>query len=288
MSDNPNHDDVTGVDTTGHEWDGIKELNNPLPRWWLWCFYITIVWGIGYSIAYPAWPMVQGATAGLLGYSTRAEVAADIAEVDAQNAAVSERLASADLSTLAQTDPAHLFGVAGGAAVFRANCSQCHGAGAAGAVGYPNLLDDAWLWGGSLEAIEYTVRHGIRNEADYDARWSEMPAFDEVLTEEEITSTAEYVLSLSGTDHDATLAKAGGEIFAAECSSCHGDGGMGDPELGAPNLSDAIWLYGGSRETVMQTIKYARFGVMPPWGERLSDAEVKAVTLYVHQLGGGE
>ncbi len=288
MSDNLNHDDVTGVDTTGHEWDGIRELNNPLPRWWLWCFYITIIWGIGYSVAYPAWPMIEGATAGALGYSTRAEVAADIAAVDARNAEVSERLASADLSTLAVTDPTHQFGVAGGAAVFRANCSQCHGAGAAGAVGYPNLLDDAWLWGGSLEAIEYTVRHGIRNETDFDARWSEMPAFDEVLSEEEIAATAEYVVSLSGVDHDAALASAGAEIFALECSSCHGDNAMGDPELGAPNLADAIWLYGGSRDTVIETIKYARFGVMPPWGQRLSDAEVKAVTLYVHQLGGGE
>ena len=290
MSDNPHHDDVTGVDTTGHDWDGIKELNNPLPRWWLWTFYLTIVWGIAYSIAYPAWPMIKGATSGLLGYSTRAEVAADIAAVDAQNAAVSARLASADLATLSPTDPAHQFGVAGGAAVFRANCSQCHGSGAAGvqAAGYPNLLDDAWLWGGSLEAIEYTVRHGIRNEQDFDARWSEMPAYDEVLTEEEIVSTAEYVRSLSGLDHDATLAVAGGEIFEAECSACHGENGMGDPELGAPNLTDAIWLYGGDLDTVIETITNARFGVMPPWGQRLSEAEVKAVTLYVHQLGGGE
>jgi len=290
MSDDPNHDDVTGVETTGHDWDGIKELNNPLPRWWLWSFYITIVWGIGYSIAYPAWPLVQGATAGLLGYSTRAEVAADIAAVDAQNAAVSERLASADLTTLPQSDPAHQFGVAGGAAVFRANCSQCHGSGAAGvqAAGYPNLLDDAWLWGGSLEAIEYTVRHGIRNEQDFDARWSEMPAYEEVFTEDEIAATAEYVLSLSGNEHDAELATVGAEIFTGDCSSCHGDAGLGDPELGAPNLTDAIWLYGSSRDTIIETITYSRFGVMPSWGPRLSDAEVKAVTLYVHQLGGGE
>ena len=290
MSDNPHHDEVTGVDTTGHDWDGIKELNNPLPRWWLWCFYITIVWGILYTIAYPAWPLVQGATAGVLGYSTRAEVAEDIAAVDAQNAEVSERLASADLSTLATTDPAHQYGVAGGAAVFRANCSQCHGSGAAGvqAAGYPNLLDDAWLWGGSLEAIEYTVRHGIRNEQDFDARWSEMPAYEEVFTAEEIAATAEYVLSLSGGDHDAAAAAVGMEIFAGECSSCHGDAGMGDPDLGAPNLTDAIWLYGGSRDTIIETITYSRFGVMPAWGLRLSEAEIKAVTLYVHQLGGGE
>ena len=153
MSDAPNKDDVTGVDTTGHTWDGIAELNNPLPRWWLWCLYLTIIWGIGYSIAYPAWPMISGATEGLLGYSTRAEVAARISEVDERNAEVSARLAAADLTTLSQDDPAFHYGISGGAAVFRTNCSQCHGSGAAGAKGYPNLLDDDWLWGGDLTAI---------------------------------------------------------------------------------------------------------------------------------------
>lgn len=288
MSDQKEIDDFTGVDTTGHDWDGIKELNNPLPRWWLWCFYGTIIWGIGYSIAYPAWPMINSATSGLLGYSTRAEVAEDIAIVDAQNAEVSQVLASADLATLSRDDPAYQYGVLGGAAVFRANCSQCHGAGAAGALGYPNLLDDAWLWGGDLEAIEYTVRHGIRNEADPDARWSEMPAFGDILERDEIASTVEYVLSLSDQEHDSAMASEGAVLFEENCTSCHGAAAMGDPELGAPNLADAIWLYGGDREAITYTIVNARFGVMPPWGPRLSEDEIKAVTLYVHQLGGGE
>ena len=173
MSDDKHRDDLTGIETTGHEWDGIKELNNPLPRWWLWTFYLTIIWGIGYTIAYPAWPLVRGATQGVLGYSTRAEVAAEINRYERQNAAVSETLANADLTALSPGDPAYQFGVAGGAAVFRANCSQCHGAGAAGARGYPNLLDDDWLWGGDLEAIQATVAHGIRTDTDDDARWSE-------------------------------------------------------------------------------------------------------------------
>ena len=288
MADNTDKDDVTGIDTTGHDWDGIKELNNPLPRWWLWCFYACIVWGIGYTIAYPAWPMVNSATAGLLGYSTRAEVEEQIAIVDAQNAEVSQRLASADLTTLAPDDPAHRYGVAGGASVFLAHCSQCHGSGAAGAVGYPNLLDDDWLWGGDLEAIEYTVRHGIRNEADLDARWSEMPAFGEIFEDEEISATVEYVLSLSGQDHDATLAEQGAVLFQEQCTACHGEAAEGIRDLGAPRLSDAIWLYGGDRETITETITYSRFGVMPPWGQRLDEAEIKAVTLYLHQLGGGE
>ena len=288
MEDPKDHDEVTGVDTTGHEWDGIRELNNPLPRWWLWSFYATIVWGIAYTIAYPAWPLISSATGGVLGYSSRAEVAEDIARVDAQNAEVSATLASADLSTLSRDDPAYQYGVAGGGAVFRAHCSQCHGAGAAGAVGYPNLLDDAWLWGGDLEAIEYTVRHGIRNEADPDARYSEMPAFGDILERDEIAATVEYVLSLSGTEHDAALAGNGAVVFEENCASCHGEAGQGDRELGAPNLSDAIWLYGGSRDAITETIENARFGVMPPWSPRLEEDEIKAVTLYVHQLGGGE
>ncbi|MEO9826841.1 MAG: cytochrome-c oxidase, cbb3-type subunit III, partial [Paracoccaceae bacterium] len=197
-------------------------------------------------------------------------------------------LASADLNTLSRDDPAHQYGVAGGAAVFRANCSQCHGAGAAGAVGYPNLLDDAWLWGGSLDAIEYTVRHGIRNEADPDSRYSEMPAFGDILERDEITAAAEYVVSLSNAEHDAALAETGALVFEDNCASCHGEAALGDSELGAPNLSDAIWLYGGSREAITYTIENARFGVMPPWAPRLSEDEIKAVTLFVHQLGGGE
>jgi cytochrome c oxidase cbb3-type subunit 3 len=270
--------------------DGIKELNNPLPRWWLWCFYGTIVWGVAYTIAYPAWPMINSATTGLLGYSTRGEVVEQIAIIDAQNAEVSMRLASADLATLAPDDPAHRYGVAGGASVFLANCSQCHGSGAAGvqAGGYPNLLDDDWLWGGTLEDIEYTVRHGIRNEIDPDARWTEMPAFGDIFAGDEIAATVEYVLSISGQDHDATLAGQGTELFLDNCAACHGDAGEGMRELGAPNLTDAIWLYGGTRDTLTETITYSRFGVMPPWGQRLDEAEIKAVTLYLHQLGGGE
>ena len=288
MSDENTHDPVTGTETTGHDWDGIRELNSPLPRWWLWTFYATIVWGIGYCIAYPAWPLVERATVGVLGYSTRAEVAEQIAAVDAKNAEVSAQLASADLNSLTRDDPAFQYGVSGGGAIFRANCSQCHGSGAAGAIGYPNLLDDAWLWGGSLDAIEYSVRHGIRNETDPDARWSQMPAFEEIFSEEETVAAVEYVLSISGQDHDAALAKTGETLFLEQCASCHGEAGLGEPELGAPNLTDAIWLYGGSREAVTYTVENARFGVMPAWGPRLSEDEIKAVTLYVHQLGGGE
>ena len=284
----PDIDEATGVDTTGHEWDGIKELNSPLPRWWLWCFYITIIWGIAYTIAYPAWPMVSQATRGVLGYSQRAEVAAEIARYDEQNAELRTALAEVELASLGDNPDLLRFAVAGGAAVFRANCSQCHGSGAAGAVGYPNLLDDDWLWGGTIDQIAYSITHGIRNETDADAHYSEMPAFGELLEPEEIDGAVQYVLKLSGQDHDAALAAAGETVFADQCAACHGDGGLGDPSQGAPNLADAIWLYGGDPETLRETIEEARFGVMPAWGQRLSQAEVNAVAAYVHGLGGGE
>lgn len=281
-------DDITGVETTGHEWDGIRELNNPLPRWWLWTLYATIVWAIGYTIAYPAWPLIRGATSGVLGYSTRAEVADHIAEVQARNGPITARLASADLTALAEDAELNRFATAAGAAVFRTHCSQCHGSGAAGAVGYPNLLDDDWLWGGDIENIALTVRHGIRNETDPDARWSEMPAFGDILERDEIDALVAHVQNISGQDHDAALAETGAGLFLDNCAACHGDDGTGNRDLGAPNLADAIWLYGGDAASLNHTIVNARFGVMPAWGTRLSDAEVNAVAAYVHQLGGGE
>lgn len=281
-------DEETGVETTGHSWDGIEELNNPLPRWWLWCLYLTIIWGVGYVIAYPAWPMISGATEGVLGWSTRANVARDIEEHEAENAPLVQALLAADMNTLPQNADLNRYAVARGGAVFRAQCSQCHGSGAAGAKGYPNLLDNDWLWGGTMEQIGHTIAHGIRNETDGDARWSEMPAFGDIFAPDETAATVEYVLALSGSDHDAALAATGAGLFADNCSACHGDAGMGDADIGAPNLSDAIWLYGGDREAITYSIVNARFGVMPAWGQRLSDEDVRAVSAYVHGLGGGE
>jgi cytochrome c oxidase cbb3-type subunit 3 len=281
-------DNETGVETTGHEWDGIKELNNPLPRWWLWTFYLCIVWGVGYVIAYPAWPLINGATTGMLGYSTRGEVAAEITRFQDQNADLTSALAEVDMAALGDNEELNRFAVAAGGAVFRTNCSQCHGSGAAGAKGYPNLLDDDWLWGGTIEDIAYTVNHGIRNETDLDANWSEMPAFGDLLEKDEISQVVQYVMSLSTPEHDATMAEAGAVIFDEQCSACHGVDGEGDYSLGAPNLGDAIWLYGGDAETLTDTVTYSRFGVMPAWGQRLSQSDVNAVAAYVHQLGGGE
>jgi cytochrome c oxidase cbb3-type subunit III len=280
------------VETTGHSWDGIEEYNNPLPRWWVWVFYATIVWGIGYTVAYPAWPLITGATPGLLGASTRADVEVEIAAVDKANAAIKDKLVAADLTAIGADPELAGYAERAGAAVFRTNCAQCHGSGAAGfeGKGYPNLLDDDWLWGGTMEDIHLTVTHGIRNTTDADARYSEMPKFgtDGILDETQIAQVAEHVLAISGQEHDATLAAEGVTVFADNCAACHMEDGSGDRAQGAPKLTDAIWLYGGSREAIIETVTKARFGVMPNWNQRLSEDEIRAVAYYVHSRGGGE
>ena len=274
--------------TTGHEWDGIREYDKPMPRWWLNTLYLTIVWAIGYTIAYPAWPLINGATPGLLGWSSRGDVAAEIAKVNAQNAEIETKLLETPMSEIGADAELANFANAGGAAVFRTYCAQCHGEGAQGAKGYPNLQDDDWLWGGEIDTIHTTITHGIRYEADDDTRFSEMPKFGEFLEPEEITSLAHYVRSLSGLENDAAQAETGKELFAENCAACHGDDGTGDREQGAPNLTDAIWLYGSDQDTVEKTITYARFGVMPAWTGRISDAQIKQVAYFIHELGGGE
>lgn len=280
----PRVDELTGRETMGHDFDGIEELNTPMPRWWLITFYVTIAWGVAYTIAYPAWPMISGATAGLLGYSTRGEVVAQIEAHESANAGLVAELLAVDLQNFDPQSDLHRYAVARGGSVFRAQCSQCHGAGAAGSAGFPNLLDNDWLWGGDLDSIAYSVRHGIRNETDLDARWSEMPAFGDILSAEEILTIAAYLPTLSQPDLDSE----GAALFAGNCASCHGDSGSGDRALGAPNLADALWLYGGDQESLVETITNSRFGVMPAWGQRLSEEDVRAVSAYVHSLGGGE
>lgn len=280
------------VPTTGHSWDGIEEYDNPMPRWWVWVFYATIVWGIGYSIAYPAWPLISGATPGLLGASTRADVVAEIKRFDDANASIKQALVDAELTTVSANPELMSFAQNAGAAVFRTNCSTCHGSGANGveAAGYPSLLDDDWLWGGDIENIHTTITHGIRNTTHPDARWSQMPAFgaDQILERPQITEVVEYVLSLSGQEHDATLAAAGQTVYLDNCAACHMEDGSGDITQGAPNLADAIWLYGGSREAVTYSVVNARFGVMPGWSDKLTEDEIRAVALYVHSRGGGQ
>lgn len=285
----PEIDEITGVETTGHEWDGIKELNKPLPRWWLWIIYVSIVWSIGYWIVMPAWPHLTGYTKGLMGYSQRTSVARTIADARKAQAVYRGRIAASDLAAIKEDPDLLRFALAGGRAAFGDNCAPCHGRGAQGATGYPNLNDDDWLWGGTLEEIHQTLKAGIR--ADHpDTRDSQMPAFgrDQMLEPAQITDVTDYVLTLSGGDANADAAARGKAVFAEQCAACHGEEGKGNAELGAPNLTNRIWLYGGSREAVGQTIRTSRAGVMPAWEGRLDAQTLKQLAVYVHSLGGGQ
>lgn len=283
-------DETTGVQTTGHDWDGIKELDNPMPRWWLWTFYATIVFAIGYVIYYPAIPLIEGSTMGVSGETNRSSLKQDLELAQNARAGIIQQIADTDLETIRQDEQLARFAVAGGKSVFKVYCSQCHGSGAAGGAGYPNLNDDDWLWGGDLDAIYTSINHGIRNDEDEDTRDSQMPAFgaDEILEKDEIRSVVEYVLQVSGQDHKVESAVLGAEIFSDNCAACHGENAQGGREVGAPNLKDAISLYGNTRETLYNQIVQPKHGVMPPWGKRLGDVTVKQLAIYVHSLGGGE
>lgn len=280
----------TGPQTTDHEWDGIREYNNPLPRWWLYTLYATIAWAMGYWVLYPAWPMVSGYTSGLLGYSQRARVLGEVEAVrrerDVRGRA---QLATASVAEI-RADPALLrLALATGKAAFGDNCAACHGSAATGRTGYPNLQDDDWLWGGSPEEIERTIRFGTRS-GHPETHPGEMPAFgrDGLLQPAEIEAAATYVLSLSGKPGlpGASLEK-GAAVFAGNCADCHGAEAKGNPEMGAPNLTDGIWLYGSAPEQVVATITQGRRGVMPAWEGRLDPETIKSLAIYVHGLGGG-
>jgi cytochrome c oxidase cbb3-type subunit 3 len=276
-------------ETTGHEWDGITELNKPLPKWWLWTFYATIVWAIGYWLLMPAWPLVSSYSKGLLGYSQRERVAEQVAEAKAAKSSYRDKIAAMDLTAI-NNDPELLsFALAGGEAAFGDNCAPCHGRGAQGAFGYPNLRDDSWLWGdGTLAAIHKTILHGIRS-GDPDTQTNQMPAFGRtgVLNESQIADVAEYTLSLSGKSDDKAADERGAKIFATTCTPCHGADGKGNPKLGAPNLTDELWLYAGDKQTIMADIRNGRGGVMPAWITRLDPETIKELAIYVHSLGGG-
>jgi len=289
-SPNPHVDAVTGRETTGHEWDGIRELNNPLPRWWLWVLYATIVWSVGYWVVYPSWPLITSYTGGVLGYSQRATVLADVEKARAARAVQGQGLAEASLEEIRSNPELLRIALANGRAAFGDNCAPCHGAGAAGRTGYPSLQDDAWLWGGSLETIHQTIRTGIRANHP-DTRTSEMLAFgrDGILKRDEVRTVANYVLSLSGQAFDPKLSlPKGQEIYAQNCAACHGAEGKGLRELGAPDLTDKIWVFGGTPDAVIASIHHGRRGVMPAWEGRLDPVTLKALAVYVHSLGGGE
>jgi cytochrome c oxidase cbb3-type subunit III len=286
----PPLDAVTGRETTGHEWDDIRELNNPLPRWWLIVLYATIVWSLGYWVVYPSWPLVSDYTRGLFGYSQRAAVIAEVEAARKVRGVQGQALADASLEEIRSSPELLKLALANGKAAFGDNCASCHGTGAGGRIGYPNLQDDEWLWGGSLRSIHETIRVGAR-AGHADTRQGEMLAFgrDGILKRQEIEAVANYVLSLSGQAFNPKLKlEEGSKIFAANCAGCHGEAAKGNQETGAPDLTDAIWLYGSAPEQVITTVSNGRKGVMPAWETRLDPVTVKSLAVYIHSLSGGQ
>lgn len=282
-------DPLSGVETTGHEWDGLKELNIPAPRWWLWVFFVSIVFAVGYWFVYPAWPTLSGHTGGSMNWSEYAQLKEQQGEIIALRADNEARLAKASLQDVKNDTQLYNYALAGGAVAFKDNCAACHGSGGQGGKGFPNLNDDEWVWGGTLDQIATTIRFGARNE-NPQAHGGAMAAWKDSLKPDEIESVAAYVQKLYlGDKAEQTPERIKGkEIFAQNCAACHGENGEGNADMGAPQLSNDIWLFGGDKETLVQTIAYGRAGVMPAWEGRLSDSTIKQLTVYVHSLGGGK
>jgi cytochrome c oxidase cbb3-type subunit 3 len=288
MSENKKIDEATGTQTVGHEWDGIEELNTPLPRWWLLTFYACVIWGLAYTVFYPAWPLVSSATAGITGWTSRGQLDAEMKAETTRKAPIMAALASTPVEAIPGDEKLLSTAIEGGRAAFKVNCVQCHGSGAAGSKGYPNLNDDDWLWGGDIQSIHYTLTHGIRNPDHKETRFSQMPAFDGVLQPNEINDVIAHVQTISGQRKGDSAATRGAALFATNCVQCHGTDGKGVRNMGGPNLTDGIWLYGGDTATLRQTIRYSRQGVMPRWNDKLDESTIKMLAAYVHSLGGGE
>ncbi len=282
-------DDATGVETTGHEWDGIRELDNPLPRWWLWIWYATIAFSIGYWVLMPAWPGLNGYTKGLLNKSDRAEVSQELKALEAHRGEGAAMLRTASLEQIEKDPKLQAYAQQVGQSVFGDNCATCHGISGTGSKGYANLRDDVWLWGGKLEDIQYTITHGIRSGAE-GARVSQMPAYgrDEMLKLEQIDDLTEYVVNLSRRPANAAAVARATPLFEAQCSACHGPQGQGNQQLGAPNLTDADWLFGADRASIRGQIYAGNGGVMPAWSGRLSPETIKALSVYIHSNAGGQ
>ena len=292
MSTEIERDAHTGTETTGHDWDGLKELNTPLPKWWLYTWLVCIVWALVWMVFFPSVPFGGKYWHGLLGYSARNQVTADVHDVSAQRGVVMSKVASASFAEIRNNPELLAAAQTAGRITFANNCQPCHGAGGAGAVGYPALAAGSWLWGGKLEDIQQTVTFGIRSGLDQ-ARDSQMPHFgtDSLLKPAEIQDVADFVMTLYGTPaKDATPASvaSGSALFAANCAACHGEKGEGNRDVGAPRLASKIHLYGGTRETVVKQVTSPHMGVMPNWNARLDAATIKSVAIYVHDLGGGE
>jgi cytochrome c oxidase cbb3-type subunit 3 len=282
-------DIVTGQETTGHEWDGLKELNTPLPKWWVYILYATIAWSAVWFVLYPSVPGITGYFHGVLGYSQRTAVNDAVNAVAAQRAGTMDRIKALSFADIRKDPQLVAAADTAGRIAFANNCQPCHAAGGGGRPGYPALAAGAWIWGGTLEEIQQTITYGIRS-GDEKARDSQMPRFgaDGVLKPDEIQQVADYVMTLYGDTEPSKDVSAGQRLFAENCAICHGEAGQGDREKGAPRLASRVHLYGDNRATVVAQITSPRMGVMPAWHTRLDDATIKSLALYVHSLGGGE
>lgn len=290
-------DELSGVETTGHEWDGLRELNNPLPKWWLYIFYVCIAWSMVYYVLYPAWPLGSTYTKGLLGYSQREDVVQKIAEAKVGQKKYLDAIAGKSVDEIQKDKDLLAFAMAGGRSYFNENCAACHGAGGQGGKGFPTLADDVWLWGGTTADIYQTIQHGIRSDdgATRGTPGTGMTAFgkDGILNREQIDQVTDYILSLNKKQADAAKVAKGKTVFEENCVACHGDQAQGAVAagldgIGAPPLVQSNWLYGGDKANLVETVTNGRAGVMPAWAKRLDDATIKSLAVYVHNLGGGK
>jgi cytochrome c oxidase cbb3-type subunit 3 len=289
MANKVEKDAVTGTETTGHEWDGLKELNTPLPRWWLYTFYVCIGWAAALMLLYPSVPGLHSYWHGLLGYSSRAAAMEGVKEIDARHAVPLAQIGETPIDDVVKNPKLLETAMESGRITFANNCAPCHGQNGTGRVGYPALGDDVWLWGGKLTDIQTTITHGIRS-ADAAARQSQMPSFgtENILTAAQIQQVADYIGVWWGVTPAGTDTTAGAKLFTDNCAACHGDKGQGGRDFGAPPLNAHVHLYGGTHDAIVAQVTHPRSGIMPNWNARLDLATIKSVAIYVHSLGGGE
>lgn len=294
MAGIPEKDAISGQTTTGHEWDGIKELNTPLPSWWVWVFYLTIIWSIGYVIVYPAIPLGSTNTTGVFGWNARAALQEEMQQAAEFHAPMVNRIDGMDVAAILSDNEVRPYAIRAGEVIFKENCAPCHQTGGAGAYGYPTLADDEWLWGGEPDAIYTTIQYGIRDDGYDETRFNEMPAFD-YLADEEISAVVDYVMA---TAQGQTPSGQGEQVFVDNCAVCHNSESAGpvpdgNVAMGAPALNNQIWMYNQpgnpmTAEQVRDQVLNPQHGVMPGWSGRLTDAQIKEAAVYVHSLGGGQ
>jgi len=283
-------DPVTGRETTGHEWNGIRELDTPVPRGILLFLIVTHIWAVGWWFFAPTWPLGTTYTKGLLDIDQRTTVEERVVEGQQARQDWISRIESEPYDQILADESLMQIVRSSGRQLFGDNCAACHGRDARGRANYPDLTDGDWIWGSGPEAIEQTMRVGVNTEHP-ESRVGQMPAFgrDGMLERDQVRAVAAYVYSLThpefSTPDNIERIEAGQQVFAETCSACHGEAGEGSVEAGAPNLTDNYWLYGGDMDTIIATVHGGRQGHMPTWDERLTNAEIRMLSLYVHDLG---